>query len=146
MKLLKLQFFWLFSHGSNGSVKCGLCSLSFLKERPSNGWVNLGQVSEHLLWNWIILEEFESLSLTSFQSQTLDVVVNQTGQVWVWTIEFSLTFFRFEILLLNSILKDLDSSVDVVLQEQSACKKVVGLHSVASDSFWELVELVNHLI
>jgi len=81
------------SHPSQSLVEYGFCLLTLFKEAPSNCWVNFGQISKQFLWLKVIFKEFESLSLSASECQTLDIVENKAGQIGIGAAQLCLSLF-----------------------------------------------------
>lgn len=94
--------------------------MAFFEELSANVGVNTGQISEKLLRGGVVLEEIETLSLTSLNCKTLDVVEYETGKIGVGDSKFGLSFFSLKLKLIHSILEDFDSSSNIVLEHESA--------------------------
>jgi len=138
--------FTLSSHWSYSSIKKSFGLLALLKELSTNSLINASEVPEKLLGDGIVLEKIKALALATLDSQTLDVVVDKTCKVWIWCAKLSLAFLTFELQLIHSILKDLDRSINIILEHERASEQVVSLECVASNTLTQLVHLAYHLV
>ena len=120
--------------------------MAFLKELPADCRINLGKIAKEDLGPIIGLKEVKALALSVQNSKALDVVEDQTRQVWVRAVELLLTLSCIKLELINSVLEDLGRSLNIILQQQSAAEQIVSFQLVASDSLTQLIQLVDDLV
>ena len=92
----------------------------------ANVGVDSCKVAEKLLRCLVILEEVEALALSALDSQALDVVEDQAGQVVVRSSKLSLSFLTLKLEFIDCVLEDSDGSIDIIFQHQGAAEKIVG--------------------
>ena len=120
--------------------------MAFFEELSANGGVGTGQITEELFRGGIVLEEIESLSLTSLNCETLDVVEDEAGKIGVGDGKLGLSLFSLKLKLIHSVLEDFNSSSNIVLEHESAPKKIVSFKRVAADSLTKVVHLRDHFV
>ena len=120
--------------------------MAFFKELPTDRRIDLCKVAEEDFSPVIGLKEVEALALSVQNSKALDVVEDQTRQVWVRAVELLLTLSCIKLEFINSVLEDLGRSLNIILQQQSAAEQIVSFQLVASDSLTQLIQLVDDLV
>ena len=120
--------------------------MAFLKELPADCRINLSKIAKEDLGPFISLKEVKSLALSVQNSKALDVIEDQTRKIWVRAVELFLTLSCFKLELIDGVLEYLSSTLNIILQQQSAAEQIVSFQRVASDSLTQLIQLVDDLV
>ena len=89
--------------------------MAFLKELPADCRINLSKIAKENLGPFISLKEVKALALSMQNGKALDVIEDQTRQIWVRAVELFLTLSCFKLELIDGVLEYLSSTLNIIL-------------------------------